>query len=105
MSGLSCFAVVERVAGFRRVVVVPEPERVQFFLLGPYLVQKNDLYRATLAVKEAVGRFPRSADLALMQGTLLELSARPAAPRWGSVLEPLPRLRWRRARRSCAGAW
>jgi len=85
-------------------------DRWQAYALGPYLVQKNDLYRATLAVNEAVGRFPRSADLALMQGTLLELSARvttdvrePSSPRPTSSSSPIDQARTApvvRARRS-----
>ena len=36
--GSDRLAVAERVAGFRRVVV-PEPQRLKFFLLRPYLIQ------------------------------------------------------------------
>lgn len=50
-------------------------ERWQAYAVGPYLVQHN-LRLATLAVRQGIAAFPRSADLQLMQGTLLELTAR-----------------------------
>lgn len=54
-------------AGFR--------QRWQAYAVGPSLVQ-HDLRAAQRAVDEGVGRWPRSADLLLMKGTLLELAAR-----------------------------
>ena len=54
-------------AGFR--------QRWQAYAIGPHLLQ-HDLRVAQRAVDEGVGRLPRSADLLLMKGTLLELAAR-----------------------------
>jgi hypothetical protein len=54
-------------AGFR--------QRWQAYAIGPHLLQ-HDLRVAQRAVDEGVGRLPRSADLLLMKGTLLELTAR-----------------------------
>jgi hypothetical protein len=50
-------------------------ERWQAYAVGPFLVQ-HDLQAATLAVRQGIAAFPRSADLQLMQGTLMELTAR-----------------------------
>src|SRR5690242_566080 len=49
-------------------------ERWQAYAVGPFLVQR-DLRSAALAVRQAIGAFPRSADLQLMRGTLLEMAA------------------------------
>lgn len=54
-------------AGFR--------QRWHAYAVGPHLIQ-HDLHVAQRAVDEGVGRLPRSADLLLMKGTLLELTAR-----------------------------
>lgn len=54
-------------AGFR--------QRWHAYAIGPQLIQ-HDLRVAQRAVDEGVGRLPRSADLLLMKGTLLELAAR-----------------------------
>lgn len=54
-------------AGFR--------QRWHAYAIGPHLIQ-HDLRVAQRAVDEGVGRLPRSADLLLMKGTLLELNAR-----------------------------
>ena len=50
-------------------------QRWQAYAVAPYLIQ-HDLYGAMRAAREGVGRLPRSADFALLQGTLLEISAR-----------------------------
>jgi tetratricopeptide (TPR) repeat protein len=50
-------------------------ERWQVYAVGPYLVQYNPRF-ATFAVRQGLAAFPRSADLKLMEGTLLELTAR-----------------------------
>ncbi len=54
-------------AGFR--------QRWHAYAVGPHLIQ-HDLHEAQRSVDEGVGRLPRSADLLLMKGTLLELTAR-----------------------------
>lgn len=50
-------------------------QRWHAYGIGPHLIQ-HDLRAAQRAVDEGVGRLPRSADLLLMKGTLLELTAR-----------------------------
>lgn len=50
-------------------------QRWQAYAVAPYLIQ-HDLYGATRAAQEGVGRLPRSADFALLQGALLEIGAR-----------------------------
>jgi hypothetical protein len=50
-------------------------QRWQAYAVGTYLVQ-HDFRTAQRAVDEGVGRLPRSADLLLMKGTLMELAAR-----------------------------
>ena len=50
-------------------------ERWQAYAVGPSLVQHN-LRGATLAVRQGLAAFPRSADLQLTAGVLLELTAR-----------------------------
>lgn len=50
-------------------------QRWQAYAIGPFLIQ-HDLREAQTAVDAGVGRLPRSADLLLMKGTLIELAAR-----------------------------
>jgi tetratricopeptide (TPR) repeat protein len=67
-------------AGGKWVRLLPDSaarfkERWHAYALGPSLVQ-HDLYSATLAVRQGVGAFPGSADLQLMRGIVMELTAR-----------------------------
>src|SRR5262245_40357088 len=50
-------------------------ERWQAYAIGPFFAQKN-LTLSRLAVRRAVADYPRSADLQLLQGVVLELTAR-----------------------------
>lgn len=65
----------------RRLVLALPDEAARFkarwqaYALGPALVQ-HDLRLATLAVRQGLDAYPRSADLQAMGGTLLELAAR-----------------------------
>ena len=62
-------------------------QRWQAYAVAPYLIQ-HDFYGAMQAVREGVGRLPRSADFALLQGTLLEISARIATADFRGIWSP-----------------